>query len=140
VAGLAADVFLGHRPLLDGALVVDFEHLVAGGVAGGALGLPSVLLPVRFPLLVQVVPLLVEELVAAAGRVLDQEALLPLRANHEDDVLHLGRRAADVGLGRAGIALAVLGPVIPGVLQQAVLAVRIILLCRVPFQVAYSLV
>ena len=122
VAGLAAGVVLGHRDLLRrrvGRIVR--RETVAGGVAGRALGFPVVLLPVRLPLLVDGVPLLVHELQVASGRVLDQVALLPVRADDEHDVGHRGALAVDVALGRAGVALAVLRPVVAGVLQQCFL-------------------
>jgi hypothetical protein len=74
---------------------------------------------VALPQLGVAVPLFVEELVIAGRRILDEVALLPLAAH---DHLHIGQRvglAVDVALGRAGVALAVLGPGVDRILEQA---------------------
>ncbi len=140
VAGLAAGVVLGHRDLLRRRVRrVVRDQPVAGRVAGRALRLPVVLLPVVLPLLVDAVPLLVHELQVAGGRVLDEVALLPERADDELDVLELVRLAVDVALRRAGAALGVLRPVgRRRSLSRPSLSVRIIFEWSVSFQVRYS--
>jgi hypothetical protein len=62
---------------------------------------------------VQRVPLLVEEEVAARGRVLHEEALLPLGAHDVDHVVELRGRAREVHLGRAAV-----GPLLHHVLED----------------------
>ncbi len=115
VAGLAADVHLAERPFLGrGVLLVVRDQAKAGAVAGCAVRVPVVLLPVVLPLPGHPVPLLVEEQVAAGRRVPDQEALLPIRPHDILDVLEPRGLPVEVGLGGT-----VLRPVVDDVLEDA---------------------
>ena len=104
-----------YLPFLGGGiLLVVRDQPEPGRVAGRAVGVPVVLLPVAFPRPGHPVPLLVEEQVAAGRRVLDEKALLPVRAHDVLDVVELRRLAVEIRLGGA-----VLRPVVDDVLQDA---------------------
>ncbi|OPY75588.1 MAG: hypothetical protein A4E65_03512 [Syntrophorhabdus sp. PtaU1.Bin153] len=66
--------------------LVDLQDAVAGGMAGGAVTVPVVLVPILLPFARQAVELFIQQLEPACLAVLNEVTLLPPRTN---DILHI---------------------------------------------------